>query len=432
MNDEQHTQRSTVSGADAPMVLGGRYRTQRPLARGGMATVYLGQDTLLNRAVAIKVMAGDIDQREQNAFLREARAVAQLAHPNIVDVYDVGLEGSIRYIVMEYVPGDTLRDVIAREERLDPTWAVELTARLADALAYSHGRGVIHCDMKPGNVLLGDHGEAKIVDFGVARNTATAGEFAQTVAGTAGYIAPEQIEGRPLDGRADVYSLAAMLYEMLAGRPPHSGSLTAIAAQRLNAPAPPLSRFNNTVPPAIEAVVMRGLEREPEQRQRNAAQFAAELRAAISGRQPTAAGRTGGYTEQATVVARAPGRRGQAGPATEVATPVRGATSEQRNKPWLFIMLAGLLTAVLAGLLVLLAITAFDLGGGGNVAVPTVTGVLLDDAAREIRGAGLRVGDVRFVQNSAPFGTVIAQEPADGVLDSGESIALTVSLGAGQ
>jgi serine/threonine protein kinase len=187
--NEQHSAGSSRAAASgtAGTVIAGRYVIQRVIARGGMATVYLAEDNLLNRPVAIKVLSGDTDTDYQDAFLQEARAVAKLSHPNIVDVYDAGVEGTLRYIVMQYVPGGTLKDIVEREAPLDPRRAVELTIRLADALNFGHTRGIVHCDVKPGNVLLGDQGEPKIVDFGIAQSLTQTVKLSNTVAGTVGY-----------------------------------------------------------------------------------------------------------------------------------------------------------------------------------------------------------------------------------------------------
>jgi predicted Ser/Thr protein kinase len=435
MNDQSSGWRARFGTETAEgTLLGGRYAIERVIARGGMATVYLAQDTLLNRPVALKLLTGDTDAGERDAFLSEARAVAQLSHPNIVEVYDAGVEGASRYIVMQYVPGDTLRDVIAREAPLDPRRAVELAIRLADALDYGHRRGIIHCDVKPGNVLLGDHGEPKIVDFGIAHNVAaTTRELAGTVAGTVGYIAPEQLDpGSPEpDGRTDVYSLAAVLYEMLCGAPPYSGvSLAAIAAQRLTKPPAPLRERNPFVPEELDAIVMRGLAIDPAQRPPSAHAFAEDLRGYLGGlldertrrsRRPRPAqDEIDGHTERVGVTR----RRTAGGPAR-----AGRATAAPRRSPWLFLTLAGLLAAVLTALIVFLAAGLFDLGGG-TAAVPATTGERVDTAARLIHDAGLKVGEVRLTANPAPHGTVIDQNPpAAQRLAHASRVDLVVSLG---
>lgn len=418
----------TVPRDVAGSVIAGRYKIQRIIARGGMATVYLAEDNLLSRPVAIKVLSGDVDQGDQDAFLQEARAVAKLSHPNIVDVYDAGVEGTVRYIVMQYVPGDTLKDIIQREAPLDPRRAAELTVRLADALNYGHTRGIVHCDMKPGNVLLGDHGEPKIVDFGIAQSLTQTVNLSETVAGTVGYISPEQVEGRSIDGRTDVYSLAAVLYEMLCGSAPFSGEdLQTVVTQRLVLTPLPLRERNPFVPEEVEEIVMRGLARDPATRYPTAKAFADALRAYVAGQTDVRTRRANRPAEMMTERIAVPQRPAPGG----VQTPAPIPAPTQARSPWLFLIIAGTLLAVVVALVVLLAIalTGGD-GSGSTVAVPGVTGQRLNLVAEQIRGAGLRVGDVELKSDAAPFGTVIGQSPAaGGSLREGDSVNLVVSVG---
>jgi serine/threonine-protein kinase len=405
------------------MTLGGRYTLLRQIARGGMATVYLAEDSLLGRNVAVKVFGGDPDRGQQDEFLHEARAVARLSHPNIVEVYDAGVEGRLRYIVMQYVPGGTLRDVIRQHAPLDPRRAVILTLKIAEALDYGHTRGIVHCDVKPGNVLLGDQGEPKIADFGIAQSLTQAGG-SDLIAGTAAYISPEQAQGGHIDGRSDVYSLAAVLYEMLCGRPPNDAASLADAAAKGTGGTPaPLQRHNPFVPPELDAIVMRGLAEEPAERYPTAGALADALRGYTGGSQSTetATRRSARPSEPGTE--RIGGRRvGEA--------PGRSATGGDRRRGWLFILLAGLLAATIVALGVLLLTVLTDGGTGGQVAVPQVGGERIDVAARTIQAAGLRVGDVELKTDAAPFGTVIRQSPSAATsLGSGETVNLEVSVG---
>jgi eukaryotic-like serine/threonine-protein kinase len=420
--------RTAARGGDGT-VIAGRYVIQRVIARGGMATVYLAEDNLLNRPVAVKVLSGDVDQGDQDAFLQEARAVAKLSHPNIVDVYDAGVEGSLRYIVMQYVPGDTLRDIIRREAPLDPRRAAELTVKLADALNYGHTRGIVHCDMKPGNVLLGDHGEPKIVDFGIAQSLTQTVNLSDTVAGTVGYISPEQVEGRSIDGRTDVYSLAAVLYEMLSGAPPFAGEdLQTVVTQRLVKTPLPLRERNPFVPEEIEEIVMRGLARDPATRYPTAKAFSDALRGYLAGQTDVRTRRAARPAEGATERIAVPQRSTRVVP--QPSAPL--AAEAPGRRPWLFLTIAGTLLAVVVALVILLAMALTDGGSSGAaVAVPPVTGQRLDDAADQIRGAGLRVRNVELRSNPAPFGTVVDQRPAAGeTLREGEDVDLTVSVGS--
>lgn len=427
MNDQPSARSPrTASRGGAGTIIAGRYVIQRVIARGGMATVYLAEDNLLSRPVAVKLLTGDVEEGDQDAFLQEARAVAKLSHPNIVDVYDAGVEGSLRYIVMQYVPGDTLRDIIRQEAPLDPRRAAELTVRLADALNYGHTRGIVHCDMKPGNVLLGDHGEPKIVDFGIAQSLTQTVKLSDTVAGTVGYISPEQVEGTAIDGRTDVYSLAAVLYEMLSGTPPFAGEdLQTVVAQRLVKTPLRLRERNPFVPEEIDEIVMRGLARDPGTRYPTAKAFADALRGYLAGQTDTRTRRTARPAEGVTERIAAPQRPAQDG-RTAVVTPVKA----KGRSPWLFLTIAGTLLAVVVALVVVLAITLTGDNAGGPVSVPSVTGQRLDAAAEQIQSAGLRVRDVELKSDAAPLGTVISQSPDPGAsLREGESVNLIVSVG---
>jgi hypothetical protein len=429
MNEQPTTRtpRASASGG-AGTVIAGRYVIQRVIARGGMATVYLGEDNLLSRPVAIKVLSGNSDPDVQDAFLDEARAVAKLSHPNIVDVYDAGIEGSTRYIVMQYVPGGTLRDIIQRDAPLDPRRAVDLTVKIADALNFGHTRGIVHCDVKPGNVLLGDQGEPKIVDFGIAQSLTQGSHLSDTVAGTVGYISPEQVEGRSVDGRTDVYSLAAVLYEMLTGTPPVAGDdLQSVVSQRQVRTPAPLQDRNPFVPDELSEIVMRGLARDPAGRYPTAKAFSDALRGYSYGqsdaRTRTAIRPVDPATERIPVQ-----RRPQ-----RTAAPQTPAVARERGRqPWLFLVVAGTLLAVLVALVVVLTLTLTAGGGSGTVTVPTVTGTRLDNAATTIQRTGLRVAEVDLQANPAPFGTVINQQPEAGEsLRRGGAVNLIVSVGSG-
>ena len=226
-----------------PHPLTERYHLASHLARGGMADVYLGQDTLLGRKVAIKVLHAQFSNDEAfvKRFRREAQAAANLANPNIVGVYDWGQAGNTYFIVMELVDGRSLRDVLRSEGALLPRRAAEIGAEVASALAAAHRAGLVHRDVKPGNILLATDGTVKVTDFGIARAWDDSQELTKTgaVIGTATYFSPEQAQGTPADERSDVYSLGVVMYEMLAGRPPFQGdSPVAVAYQHVSSSAP--------------------------------------------------------------------------------------------------------------------------------------------------------------------------------------------------
>jgi eukaryotic-like serine/threonine-protein kinase len=259
----------------------GRYRLERPLGHGGMASVYLGRDTELDRPVAVKLLAENLagDEAFRRRFLREARLAAGLSHPNVVSVYDAGEEEGRPYIVMECVEGETLADLLARRKRLPPDEAVGLALQACRGLAHAHASGLVHRDVKPQNLLLGHDGRLKIADFGIARAAeATALTQAGTVLGTAAYLSPEQAAGEEVTAAADVYSLGAVLYELLTGRPPYEfDSLAELAAKQTEAAIAPVGELAPEVPQRLEDVVMRCLARNPAYRPASAEELAREL-----------------------------------------------------------------------------------------------------------------------------------------------------------
>jgi serine/threonine protein kinase len=342
----------------AQAVAGGRYRLEQPLGHGGMASVFLARDTELERPVAVKLLAenltGDPSFRER--FVREARLAARLSHPNVVSVYDAGEDGGRPYIVMEHVDGESLADVLASRGRLAPEDARALALQAASGLAHAHGAGLVHRDVKPQNLLLGSDGTLKIADFGIARAAeATALTQAGTVLGTAAYLSPEQALGEEVGPAADVYSLGAVLYELLTGRPPFEfESLADLAAKQGRMEIAPVREFAPEVPQELEDVVMHCLARNPGYRPADGAELAAEL---------------GGETT--TRPLRTPTRP------TRVLSPAPG------NRRTLWLALAGVL-AVAAILLVALA----SRGGGSSDSSGTTVVVVSTPAVPPIpRGA---------------------------------------------
>ena len=316
-------------------VLNDRYEMGPPLGKGGMAHVYRGTDRVLDRTVAIKVLAERYaqDDRFVDRFRREAQAAAGLTHPNIVGVYDTGGEDGMHYIVMEYVEGPTLAEVLRREGRLDPDRAAAIAAEVATALHAAHERRLVHRDVKPGNVMLDRDGRVKVVDFGIARAAAD-DTLTQTglILGTASYLSPEQAQGLTVDARSDVYSLGCVLYEMLTGRPPFQGdTAVSIAYKHVNEQPPRPSELNADVPPHLDEAVMRALEKDPDARFATAEAF----RQAIAG----------GMNGAATVPIAAAGGDTDVLPATST-TPTRTAATPRRNVFWLPVALVA--AAVLA------------------------------------------------------------------------------------
>jgi serine/threonine protein kinase len=258
-----------------------RYRRVRVLGHGGMATVELAQDTELDRPVAIKRLAENFagDDEYKHRFLREARLAARLSNPNIVAVYDAGDENGVPFIVMEYVEGETVSDLLRRRGRLEPAQAVALALQACAGLETAHEAGLVHRDIKPQNLLITLDGTLKIADFGIARSLdGTQLTQAGTVLGTAGYLAPEQAAGAQVTAAADIYALGAVLYELLTGRPPYEAdSLAELFVKQAEASITPLRELVPAVPASLEDAVMHALARAPEYRPASAAAFAAEL-----------------------------------------------------------------------------------------------------------------------------------------------------------
>ena len=264
----------------------GRFRVLGELGRGAMGVVYRAEDPALGRAVAIKTitLTGTEEERShfEARFLQEARAAGGIGHPAIITIYDVGREGDVAFMAMELLDGRELRDLI-RGGSLAPSEAVEIAARVAEALAAAHERGIVHRDVKPGNIMVLSDGRVKIMDFGIARlrdpdvKTATG-----MLLGSPRYMSPEQVSGEPFDHRADIFSLGVVLYEMLTGVTPFSGEdITQLMYQVVNGAVVPPSHVNRTLPPVLDYILARALKKKPGERYGSAAEFAADLREAI-------------------------------------------------------------------------------------------------------------------------------------------------------
>ncbi|HEY7147807.1 MAG TPA: protein kinase, partial [Gaiellaceae bacterium] len=265
-------------------VISGRYELEQLVGSGGMSNVFRAHDRLLERTVAIKILheqyTRDADYVER--FRREARAVAQLAHPNIVTVIDRGEQDGRQYIVFEYVDGLNLKDLSARGP-LDPDEAIRLALQVARALSFAHERGLVHRDVKPQNVLLNDDGQAKVTDFGIARSLDVHGVTQTgTVLGTSDYIAPEQARGQKVDPKTDIYSLGAVLYELLTGEVPYAGdNFVAVAMRHVNEPPPSVLERRPDCPLRLDLAIQRAMAKDPEQRFESMTDFCAELEACL-------------------------------------------------------------------------------------------------------------------------------------------------------
>ncbi|HEX2040738.1 MAG TPA: Stk1 family PASTA domain-containing Ser/Thr kinase [Acidimicrobiales bacterium] len=412
-------------------VFNGRYEIVRPIARGGMADVFLARDQLLDRPVALKVLFPElsVDRSFVERFRREAQAAANLTHPNVVSVYDFGEEDGTSFIVMEYIDGRTLTSIVRAEGPLLADRAAAIGADVAAALAFAHRQGVVHRDVKPGNVLIDGSGHVRVTDFGIARAANTEENLTQAgaVMGTATYFSPEQAQGHRVDGRSDVYSLGVVLYEMVTGHPPFAGDNPVSIAYKHVREDPPLPRsVNPAVPPAFEAIVMQAMAKDPALRYQSADDLRADLLRFRQGRGVMAGPPTqsvAATTVQPSVAA----DRTRMVSATEVAPP---PTSPRRTGAYialLFVMLAAL-----AVLLFLLGRTLGLFGGDSapkQVDVPSVIGKTADEADSVLTDLGLVV-ERQFENNEADANVVFAQDPTAGErVDTGSRVIIKVSQG---
>jgi len=424
-----------------PHVLSGRYRIDEPIGRGGMASVYKGYDLTLGRDVAIKILDRELadDNAFRTRFRLEAQAASRMAHPTIVRVYDAGEDslttpdGRVRpvpFIVMELVKGRLLKDIIA-EGPVSVTDAVRYVDGILEALEYSHRAGVVHRDIKPGNVMVTDAGQVKVMDFGIARavsdSSSTVAETTQ-ILGTAAYFSPEQAKGEPVDARADVYSTGVVLYELLTGRQPFRGdSPVAVAYQHVSeAPVPP-SEVNETVPRALDAVALRALAKDPFQRYQDAAGFREALDATVDGRQPTKR-QVGALTSELY----GPNPR----QAAETARSLRQLSTDttmkrtQSGPPVAWIWAGVALLAVLL-ISLLFWVLSIQPGDAPSVrSVPDVVGITYESANEALAEEDLRAIRVDEESSKVAEGNVIRTDPEAGTsVERDQQVKVYVSTG---
>jgi serine/threonine-protein kinase len=414
-------------------VVDGRYKVLRRIGSGGMADVYCAEDTHLGRQVAIKVLHRRFaqDQEFVERFRREAKSAAGLNHPNVVGVFDRGEHEGTYYIAMEYLEGRTLKDIVAAEAPLPQEQVIDLGIQILQAAGFAHRHGVIHRDFKPHNVIVDEHGHAKVTDFGIAR--AGASEMTETgsIMGTAQYLSPEQAQGHAVTATSDIYSIGVMLYELLAGRLPFDGdSAVAVALKHLSEAPAPISHWRPDVHPALEAVVMAALAKDPAQRWQSAEDLAAGLESA---RVQIESGANGG--QDTADFAAIPIPVGQETDPTQLAPPTAPAVvapvtepepERERRWPWYAI---GILALALLGVLAYLVLSG--LLATEKREVPRVTGQQLVQARQVMERAGFDVETER-VQSSQPFDQVVDQDPNGGEeAEAGSTVTLEVSGGPG-
>ena len=410
-----------------PRVLSGRYRIDEPIGRGGMASVYRGYDLTLGREVAIKILDRELadDNAFRTRFRLEAQAASRMAHPTIVRVYDAGEDsltapdGTVRpvpFIVMELVKGRLLKEIIAAGP-VPVTDAVRYVDGILEALEYSHRAGVVHRDIKPGNVMVTDAGQVKVMDFGIARavsdSSSTVAETTQ-ILGTAAYFSPEQAKGEPVDARADVYSTGVVLYELLTGRQPFRGeSPVAVAYQHVSeAPLPP-SEVNDTVPRALDTVALRALAKDPFQRYQDAAGFREALDATVDGRQPSKR-QVGALTSELY----GPNPR----QAAETARSLRQLSTDTTMKrtqagppvAWIWAGVALLAVLLISLLFWVLTIQPRDDLPGNVREVPDVSGMTYERANDTLAESDLRAIRVDEESTDVAAGNVIRTDPEGG------------------
>ncbi|GAA4595329.1 serine/threonine-protein kinase [Actinoplanes octamycinicus] len=411
-------------------LLGGRYQVGELLGYGGMAEVHRGRDLRLGRDVAIKMLRTDLarDATFQERFRREAQNSAALNHPAIVAVYDTGEETSatgerLPFIVMEFVNGRTLKEVLAQEQRLQPRRALEIIADICAALEFSHRHGIIHRDIKPGNVMITQNGQVKVMDFGIARALASgATTMTQTsaVIGTAQYLSPEQARGESVDARSDVYAAGCVLFELLVGHPPFVGdSPVSVAYQHVREDPKAPSSIVREVPPDLDAIVLKALAKNPLNRYQSAQEMRADALRAVSGRPVMA---TPVMSQAETMAMNNGPSQWQPQGATTIQRPVAttmggGGRPPENKQSWVWAALAGLGVLVVIVLGVALALNKGNGSGDSNqpkqVAVPDLKGFSPNDARNALITAGFtNIAPPQTETKKGCEGNVSQQSPA--------------------
>ena len=447
----------------APRILAGRYEVGELIGRGGMAEVHIGHDTRLGRTVAVKILRSDLarDPSFQARFRREAQAAASLNHPAIVAVYDTGEDvvteptgaiAHVPFIVMEYVEGHTVRDILRDGSAVPIEEAVEITAGVLSALEYSHQAGIVHRDIKPANVMLTPTGAVKVMDFGIARAMADAsGAMTQTqaVIGTAQYLSPEQARGETVDTRSDLYSTGCLLFELLTGRPPFIGdSPVAVAYQHARETAKPPSVYAADVPATLDRITMKALAKDRDQRYSNAAEFRADLEAAMRGGHVSApaVGATGAAVAAGVaatqVMAAQPAYPTAPLPQSVAPAPVWSSITPETDtrtdiaepvrprRAWVLWTLIAVAVVAIIGIIALLSQNREE-EAPTTVAMRSLVGMTEAAAREHVEGLDL-VFTPQQEANEAPAGTVFDSNPAGPAdVEVGTEVIVLISSGPG-
>ena len=412
------------------LVFDHRYEVQQKIGVGGMADVYRGKDTLLGRPVAIKILHQNFgsDQDFVARFKREAQAAGKLNHPNVVSMYDVGFDQGFHYIVMEYVSGCTLKEYIQHHgDQVTVQEAVKITVAIAEGLEHAHMMGIVHCDVKPHNILITDSGRVKVTDFGIARaiNSATTMMYTNSVMGSAHYISPEQASGKSINVSTDIYSLGVVLYELLTGEVPFRGETpVSVALQHVKDRVVAPRIKNAMIPPQLEQVVLMALEKEPGKRFGSISEMIQALRMSLGYRGGTSA------------------RPIQHDFATQVLPPLETEVLEEEEEPseGILAKLGSLPQKYVIGGAVFAFLLAFlwaflsfgNFWSNSTVDVPNVVGKQLSVATRLLEERHLRVSSSEVTNSDVPAGQVISQSPEPGEsVKEQRMVHLVVSKGAG-
>jgi serine/threonine-protein kinase len=426
----------------APRVFSGRYELNHLIARGGMAEVYRAHDRLLNRPVALKVLFPElsIDRSFVERFRREAQAAANLSHPNIVPVFDWGEDSGTYFIVMEFVDGRPLSSILKTAGPLAADRTAEIAAPVAAALGYAHKHGVVHRDVKPGNVLITDDGQVKVTDFGIARAVNTEESLTQTgaVMGTATYFSPEQAEGMGVDSRTDIYSLGVVLFEMVTGRPPFLGDTpVAVASKHVRDHPPSPRELNPSIPPTFEAIILKAMDKNPDFRYATSEELRADLLRFNEGRDVLAA-----HEDHTQMVAGLGATGVMGGMATTQSVGAVGGTQSvpaqtgeyadeepRRNRTKTYAIILAILLILLIVVGLLLARSLGYLGGGSSsFSMPYVVNQPAGQATATLRNEGLAVTIKDQPEKTGTNNIVLAQAPKrDTLVKKGDTVTLTVS-----
>ncbi|MFE6964906.1 Stk1 family PASTA domain-containing Ser/Thr kinase [Agromyces sp. NPDC057679] len=428
--------------SDEGRVLAGRYRVGALIGRGGMSDVHVGTDTRLGRQVAIKLLKPQLatDPAFRMRFRQEAQSAARMAHPTIVRVFDAGEETvvdaagqevQLPFIVMEFVEGRLLKDII-HDGPLEPAAAVRVVDGVLTALEYSHRAGVVHRDIKPGNIMITTTGQVKVMDFGIARAVSdSATTVAQTTAilGTASYFSPEQAKGETVDARTDLYSTGVVLFEMLTGRPPFRGDTpVAVAYQHVSERPVKPSIINPKVSPALDAVVLHALAKDREQRYQTAVEFRTDVDTAAAGRVPVHR-----EPDQATMLFGAPtASLSSSELALRQLTEDETMSRTQRRPPAIWIW-AGIVAVVV--IVIAVMYWAFNLQPKDDLPsnareVPVLTGMTYEQAVEELQSLGLPATRLEETSETVPADQVVRTDPASGeIVDAGTAISVYISTG---